>query len=195
MVNKLADHNECPIDKYIYRFIDTHLNLYYELGFTPNMITTIAILFGLLASYEIFEERFFTAMLFFFISYYFDCVDGKLARRYNMVTLFGDLYDHFGDGLKYVAIFTALLYNNEQKKTSKQWTYLIILFFLSILTMLHFGYQERISNVDNTPNYLYLYKRLVDFDEHPQKTIRYTKYFGSGTWILCVGLIIFFWCK
>ena len=152
-------------------------------------------MFGLLASYEIFEERFFTAMLFFFISYYFDCVDGKLARRYNMVTLFGDLYDHFGDGLKYVAIFTALLYNNEQKKTSKQWTYLIILFFLSILTMLHFGYQERISNVDNTPNYLYLYKKLVDFDEHPQKTIRYTKYFGSGTWILCVGLIIFFWCK
>ena len=51
MVNKIADHYECPIDKHLLKFIDMHLDLYYKLGFTPNMVTTLSIIVGLLTGY------------------------------------------------------------------------------------------------------------------------------------------------
>ena len=97
MVNKLLDEYECPFDIYMFKFINMHLDMYYKLGFTPNMVTTLSIIFGLLAAYEIIYGNFIFAAFLVLVSYYLDCVDGKLARKYNMVSQLGDYYDHFGD--------------------------------------------------------------------------------------------------
>ena len=53
MVNKIDDKYECPFDIYLLKFIDTHLDMYYNIGLTPNMITTLGIIFGLLSMYNI----------------------------------------------------------------------------------------------------------------------------------------------
>lgn len=103
MVNKIDSIYECPCDIYLLKFIDTHLQYYKIIGFTPNMITSISIIFGLLSMYNIFNSNYKLAAFLLFTSYYFDYVDGKLARKYNMQTTWGDYYDHFGD------IFTPLL--------------------------------------------------------------------------------------
>ena len=44
MVNKIDDEYECPFDILMLKFIDSHLDLYYKLKLTPNMITTIGIM-------------------------------------------------------------------------------------------------------------------------------------------------------
>ena len=36
-----------------------------------------------------------------FVGYFFDCMDGHFARKYNMVTEFGDMYDYITDLSKF----------------------------------------------------------------------------------------------
>ena len=194
MVNKLADAHECPIDVKLYKFIDKHLHLYYLNGFTPNMVTTMSILFGFFSAQQISKGHFTRAAALLIISYYLDCVDGKLAREYNMVTKFGDLYDHVGDILKITAIVLALLLSNTGKTTIKQWIYIQIFLLLAIIQCVHLGYQEIIYNKDESC-VLQIWSSMVQWDKNPTDTIHYTKYFGCGTWYLCFALLIIIWQK
>lgn len=195
MVNKLADQYECPVDIHIFKFIDTQLELYHMLGFSPNMITTLSIIFGLLAGYEIFQGNFFIAALFWLIGYYFDCVDGKLARQYNMVSVFGDLYDHIGDAFKYFFVLYALFYSSNKKTTDKQWFYMTLILIIMIFQFIHMGYQEKVYDKKEESGYLNICKIFTAWDNDHHRTIQYTKYFGCGTWNLCFALMIFFWRK
>ena len=190
MVNKIPDTYECPFDKYLLRFIDTHLDVYYNIGFTPNMITTIGIFFGLLSMYNIFQANFRLASLLLLIAYYFDCVDGKLARKYNMQTKFGDYYDHFGDVFKICIILYALYKTNTTKFNDIQ----LILIILAIMMIIHLGYQETIYDKSESPT-LNFSKQIIKFDDKPEKRIKYTRYCGCGTFILILCIIIFFWNK
>jgi len=190
MVNKIADIYECPPDRYLLKFIDTHLDIYYKLGFTPNMITTISIIVALFSAYNIFHEKFKLAAILFLFSYYFDCVDGKLARKFNMQTTFGDYYDHFGDLFKIFIILYALYKTNTDRFTDV----FIILILLFIGLCIHMGYQETIYN-KNESSTLNLFKKLVSSDKTPHKTILYTKYIGCGVFMIVLFIIIFFWKK
>lgn len=195
MVNKLPYDYECPIDVLLLKFIDTHLDVYYNLGFTPNMITTLSILLGILAAYMIKQGNFNSAALLVIISYYFDCVDGKLARKHNMVTVFGDYYDHFGDMFKFIVILYAL-FNCQVDITYHHFNFIGILIGISIILCIHLGYQERIYNNNNTDSqFLFLLKLFTIFDKNPEYTISYTKYFGCGTLIVSFILIIILWNK
>lgn len=196
MVNKLHDDYECFFDIYLYKFINTHLSVYYKLGFTPNMVTTLSIFFGILAAYFIYAGQCNVAALMWLIAYYMDCVDGKLARQYNMVTQFGDYYDHFGDIFKYILVIFVLFQSNVRKTSDRQWIYIFV--FLSILSIqiIHMGYQETVYNKDNESPMLNIIKKIVlFFDCEPEKRIHYTKYFGCGTINICFALLIIFWCK
>ena len=195
MVNKIADHYECPIDKHLLKFIGMHLDLYYKLGFTPNMVTTLSIIVGLLTGYEIFQGNFLAAAILWVIAYYFDCVDGKLARKYNMTTNFGDMYDHFSDAFKYIVVFYALFKSSKKRTTDRQWAYIAIAVFFGILAMIHLGYQETVYDRKEESSFLNIYQILVSFDYNPRRTIQYTKYFGCGTWFLCVMFLIILWRK
>lgn len=190
MVNKIPDTYECPLDICLLKFIDTHLDTYYKLGFTPNMITTIGIIFGLLSMYNIFHSNFKIAAFLLLCAYYFDCVDGKLARKYNLQTKLGDYYDHFGDLFKIIIILYALYKTNPTRLKNIT---LIIIFLISSM-MIHLGYQEIIYNKNESPT-LNFSKKLIEFDKNPEKTIQYTRYFGCGTFILVICIIIFFWKK
>jgi phosphatidylglycerophosphate synthase len=195
MVNKLADHHECPLDKYLFRFIDNHLHIYHKLGITPNMVTTIGFIFGLFAAYQVLQGHILLAIVLWILSYYFDCVDGKLARKYNQITKFGDYYDHVCDFIKYSALLLALIYSNRKKTSSKQWSYLGIILVLLLLSFIHMGYQETIYNKKHESGWLNMCTLISSYDPHPEKTIQYTKYFGCGNIIIGFALLIIFWRK
>jgi len=195
MVNKLSDHYECPADVQLYKFINTHLHKYYNNGFTPNIVTTFSLLSGLLSAHQIISGNFKTAALMLLIAYYLDCVDGKLARQYNMITEFGDYYDHVGDVVKIIAILLALFISNTKKTSTKQWFYISLLLFLGLLQCVHLGYQEAIYDKMEESVFLNIWRKMVAMDNTPEQTIHYTKYFGCGTWYLCFALLIIFWRK
>ncbi len=188
MVNKIDSIYECPFDVFLLNFIDLHLDFYYKTGFTPNIITTIGIIFGMLSMYSIFKYKFILGALFLLIAYYFDCVDGKLARKYNMQTTFGDYYDHFGDVFKIIIILYALYKINSLKFKR----IIPILIFLFIFMMLHLGLQETIYDSNESPT-LNIFKYICCGINNPKSTIQYTKYGGCGTFILILFILIITW--
>ena len=193
MVNKLKENHECPIDTFIFKLIDKHLDIFYKLGMTPNIITTISIIFGFLSAYQIMQNRLWLASIFWIIAYYFDCADGKFARKYNMISKFGDFYDHVGDLLKVIVVFVALFYSNKKETTVKQWIFIIIIIFLGVLQVIHMGYQESIYNKKDESPYLNIIRQLFVNEEKAEQIICYTRYFGCGTLFICISILILLW--
>ena len=72
--------------------------------FTPNVFTTMSLVISLVGIYLIYNEIYKIGAILVFIGYFFDCLDGNFARAYNMVTHFGDLYDHISDLVKYILL-------------------------------------------------------------------------------------------
>ena len=96
-MRKIPEESDNPIDNFILKIVDPLCPLFKALHFTPNGITTISLVFGLLSAYLLYKGHPYLFGITFFISYFFDCMDGYYARKYNMVTRFGDIYDHVKD--------------------------------------------------------------------------------------------------
>lgn len=193
MVNKLSDNHECPIDTFIFKIVDKHLHIFHNLGMTPNILTTLSIVFGFLTAYQILRGRLLLAAIFWIIGYYFDCADGKFARKYNMVSKFGDLYDHLGDLLKVIVVSIALFSINKKGITVKQLFLIIIIIMLGFLQIIHMGYQETIYNKKDESPYLNIIRNFFVNEEKAEQNICYTRYFGCGTWYLFFTILILFW--
>ena len=195
MVNKIPQELDNPIDNVINNHIDTQLNLYKKLGLTPNLITTISLILGLSSSYLVYKDSYIAGAVLWFLSYYFDCADGKMARKFKMTSKFGDLYDHSSDVLKHIIIF-YILYNKLNIYETKRVKYLIIsvLLLIFILTLSQLGCQEKLNKEitkkkTESPT-LEIAEQFVFTDCETQ--MKYTRYFGTATIILYICIIILF---
>ena len=137
-MKKLPSYLESPVDNGIYYIIEKIAPSVYSMGFTPNMITTLGNVCTLIFIYFFIQKRFYLSALFFFLSYMFDCLDGYLARSYNMTTEFGDLYDHTSDLLKTLSYIYLLFTTNRQIF----FKILPIILVSMVLTFIHFAHQE-----------------------------------------------------
>jgi hypothetical protein len=190
MVNKLSEEHENLFDIHLYNFIDNHLYLYKELGLTPNMVTTFSLISGCLSAYMIHLKKYKTAGILFFLAYYFDSVDGKFARKYNMISKFGDYYDHITDIIKF-SLLIYVLYKDNFNKFKKIG---LVIILLLLLCLYHLGCQQGVISEDNDKktDILDILKPTKQASiEHIDKV----KYFGCGTFYIIISLIIFFWDK
>lgn len=190
MVNKLSEEHENIFDIYMYKFIDSHIHIYKNLGLTPNMITTLSLLFGISSVYMIFKKQYKIAAVLFLIQYYFDCTDGKVARKYNMTSKFGDYYDHISDAIKYLLLI-YVLYKDNFNKLKKV---IVIIVLLIIIAYIYLGCQNTIytnNSNEDSPSLKYFKGNREACLKHINKL----KYFAPGTITLVVCLIIFFWDK
>jgi phosphatidylglycerophosphate synthase len=78
-------------------------------NYNPNMLTTLSVIFGIMAIYCIEINLFKIGGIFHLLSYLFDCLDGVYARRYNMESRFGDYYDHISDFLYSICLVIVLI--------------------------------------------------------------------------------------
>ena len=131
MVNKIPLELENPIDVILYNQVDRDLEFYKSLGLTPNGLTTISLILALLGIYNFSYDNYFLGGLLFFIAYYFDCADGKMARKYNMTTKYGDLYDHYSDLAKLFILY-YVIYKKSPEKFKKILIISIILFTFTL---------------------------------------------------------------
>ena len=131
----------------------------------------------------IYKGKYKIGSILYVIGYFFDCMDGNYARMYNMVTEFGDLYDHISDLLKFLFLLIVIIYLKKIKKKTKIVS-LIIIFTFIIISMIHFGCQQDNYN-DNS-----ILDRLK-FLCPERKAIHYTRYLGCGTSTLITSLVIY----
>jgi len=188
MVNKLPYHMENPIDNIIYSIVDTQLPYFYKYNISPNMLTTISLLFWVFGAYYFYLDKYIISAILYFFSYYFDCADGKMARKYDMVTKFGDYYDHINDLTK-IIVFCILCYYKSKQKTIKLIPILIIII---IFTTIFFNCQEKIYDVNDSQT-LNIFKINILTKQTCVKNYGIIRFIGVGTTILIHLLIIIFW--
>lgn len=196
MVNKIPDTLENPIDVLIYRHIDQHLALYKRLGFTPNGLTTLGLAFGLLAVYCVFRKYYVIGALLWFGAYYYDCADGKLARKYKMTSKFGDLYDHFSDMVKHAALVIVLVMHYVQTKQYKVMGGLLAFFaVVTYLMAAQMGCQERYVKNQQKRQQAKHSAFLAPLDyfiiaDDCKKQMKVTRFFTPGTITLLLMCVI-----
>lgn len=184
-VNKEYDN---PIDNLFVDIGDYFMPFLKNTGHTPNMLTTYSFIFGLASIYFLYKDDIFNFGLCFIIGYMFDCWDGYMARKYNITSQFGDLYDHISD----VTVGLSLAYVIYNKYKHKLTIPLVIVIgIMTYLMQKHVGCYQKLYIESNKKE-----KETIDFvsDMCPNTDdIKWTRFFGPGTYntIFVVGLVYY----
>ena len=192
-MRKLPEDLENPFDNLIYKIVESVAPTLYEYGFTPNILTTLGNISTLTFLYFMLNYQFQIAAFFFLLSYIFDCLDGYIARLYNMESKFGDWYDHISDLTKAIILCYTLLTIN------KKWGIyaLSIIIIFSFLLYMQLSHQEIYYDKpekSQTLNMLRFFNCGANkYNVHEYLNI--TKYFGCGTMNMIMVIIIFFYKK
>tara|TARA_Y100000590_G_scaffold456043_1_gene605791 strand:- start:5 stop:580 length:576 start_codon:yes stop_codon:yes gene_type:complete len=184
MVRKLKEEYENPIDNLIYIIVEKLDPIFYRLNFTPNIITTLSLITGLLSGYYFYKDNILCIPLYI-LSYILDCSDGYFARKYNMVTTFGDYYDHISDVIKSIVIFYIIYI--KAKPEFKNKIILLILSFI-ILLIYHISLQELVYSKPENSKSLNLINKYINLNKD---NIVWSRYFGGGTIILVIVILIY----
>lgn len=100
--------------KYISPLFKAMANFFLRLKMTPNNITVIGFLIGLLPFVFIYLDKYLIAVLFLWVSGLFDAVDGEMARISNNSTPFGTLMDVTFDRIVEIGVILAIALKHPQ---------------------------------------------------------------------------------
>lgn len=103
--------SDSPYDNVVYKHLSNKSAiLFHKLGLTPNGITFIRLLLVILLGVLIYRgSNVFLLITIFTVSFYLDCVDGTMAKKYNQASDFGASFDSFTDNLTMAVFICALL--------------------------------------------------------------------------------------
>jgi phosphatidylglycerophosphate synthase len=144
-----------PIASRMMLIIANHTNL------TPNHITVIAFILGILSAVCFFQGTpafLIAGALLFHLSFTFDCIDGKLSRLKGNGTMFGMWLDYMLDRAR-VALCSLALMTGQFLKTSEP-LYIYLAFLIVLLDMTRYM------------NALHIFKIRSKMNKEVRKTIR-----------------------
>lgn len=180
---KIISKYENPIDDVLISICEKIGPFFKRLGFTPNILTTCSLVITIIGIYCLYKKKYELSGILYFIGYFFDCFDGNFARRYNMVTTFGDYYDHISDIMKYILLIIIIIISDLKIYTKILFN--SILLFSVPFMFIHLGCQENFYDKESILTHNKKYCKDPGM-------IKYTKYFGCGTWMLLLSLMIIF---
>lgn len=186
-MSKIDNKYNNPIDVLLEKLYSPMIPFLHRIGVTPNMLTTLSLICGVLSASFIFQGKPKQGAILFLLNYLFDCMDGHMARRFKMESKFGDWYDHISDWVTALIIGYALIKNNNYKPLTNV-KILFVLLFLILSTMKWMGCQELMYNgkVGDSVSGL---KRLCN---NPHEELLLTKYLGFGTLNVFIFIVIYF---
>jgi phosphatidylglycerophosphate synthase len=195
-MKKIPNELECPIDNLIIDYIAVPFSeMFKHFNFTPNGITTLSLLFGIISIISLCKGWLLGTVIFMFLSYVMDCVDGYYARKYDMVTKGGDYYDHIKDALVFLVYIVILYRRNRYKLSNMQWLVVLgVLVFFLLSSIAYFACQEKYyDKAIDIPTLGWL-QNFVKDKKTAEKCLETLRYFGMGTFIVVV-LIFTVWIE
>lgn len=190
-MRKLPTCFESPIDNIILKTADPATSILHKLKMTPNKITTLSLITGLLSILFLAMGKVWLMAIFYFISYMFDCYDGHYARRYGMCTKGGDLYDHVKDVLIMSLLLMVFLKRNYQKLSRKNLLFIVILFVITFIgTWIHMCAQEVYYGNKNDSPFLNVTSGFIPSKRSAEKIMKFSRFFGCGSTILITIAVI-----
>ena len=186
-MRKILNIYENPIDDILIDISEYLCPYFKKCSMTPNNITTLSLITGVLSIFFLYHNYFIWTIIYLFLSYFFDIVDGHFARKYKMETEFGDLYDHIKDIIVNFCIFFLLMYKTYIIDKKLMYIYFFIIIFFYICMNFHLGCQERMYDNKENNNFLHYNTYLCKKKEY----IKYSRYVGCATFYLVVFILIF----
>ena len=193
-MTKLDPKYENPIDNIMYKISGQIEPFFKSIHSTPNNITTLSLICGLLCVYFLNNEENvnkYLAFIFYLLAFLFDCLDGYYARKNNMMSKLGDMYDHYKDITIHILIYYTL-YNRLSKPNFMVFNLLLVIIGTGLSVQM--GCQEKkyedtigSDNANVNSGFLGSFKLLC---KNPNSTMKITRYFGVGTITLLFALFI-----
>lgn len=189
--NKIPDglkiNNDEPIDNMIVDYICRPIApLFHFTGHTPNMISVYGVCFSIASLYSLATDDILRFTLYLWTAYVLDCLDGYYARKYDMVTDWGDIFEHLRDLLALVS--TLGLCGMKYKITEYVFG---ILFISSALTGIHVGcVQQMYSSVDPTRSLETL--DILQFLCFDNSLMYFSNYFGVGMYMIIINTLVLY---
>ena len=185
-MRKIERIKENPIDDILICIADALCPIFYETGHTANLITLYSALSGAVAVYGMYNYDVSTFLVAWTVSYFFDCMDGHFARKYDMVSQLGDLLDHVKDILLWLSVFIILF-----KKFTVPFSYLVWFAVVAIVCAKHIGCQQvhyRLNGGNDTERetldvFFTLCTNPLD--------IKWTRFFGAGSVNITLMIIVY----
>lgn len=191
--SKIDSKYENPIDIIMYK-ISAHIEPYFlKLNMTPNHITTLSLICGLLCVYylDVKTSNIGLAVTFYMLSFLFDCLDGYYARKNNMLSKLGDMYDHYTDLLVHIMIY-YMLYKRLSKDRFIYFNVLLVILLVGLAVQMgcqEKKYEEKVGKDKSKKHSSYL-NILKPLCVNPDKTMLISKFFGSGTTTILFAIFI-----
>lgn len=151
---------------------------------SPNVITSLSLIVSLYAVYKIFNGFYMIGGILFFFGYFLDCLDGNFARSNNMVTDFGDYYDHISDSVTSIALIAVILVLKIKVKTKALFLFSLLIF--CILLSVQLDCQEKNSVAQKSDTLSFFCGGMCSNKNYIYKS----RYLGSGTVNLMISLFI-----
>jgi phosphatidylglycerophosphate synthase len=207
-------------------FVDSHfflpladkvVNLIYNKNITPNQITLMSLIFQMIGVLLFYYNKKYLFLIFYIIGYFFDCIDGKLARKQKSTSDFGMIFDQLSDMFIFLLLIVALF---KKYNFIPPITPLVIIMMMSYMLSLSFGLNDAMSNYAKYGNdnyydtkfkklekksliyqaYLYttkcnynLYKNIMNeySEDKANVLLKVLKEFGPGTFVIIISCLLY----
>jgi phosphatidylglycerophosphate synthase len=187
-MRSLPRDKECPVDTLILDMCEEVAPFFHKTGHSANVITFEGALLSAYGIYSLWQRNLVPFAIFYALGYAFDCLDGFYARKYNMVSTFGEYFEHAKD-IATTWIFFLVLY---KRYTIPPWA-VKTLFITGVGLCIHMGHQQaylREKNEKKKKKREFL-NVLLPLVKSP-RFIKYTRWLGCGTFMLTCITIPFF---
>ena len=192
-MRKIDNSYENPFDNMMIDLSESVSGGFKELDMTPNDITTLSNISAFITVLLLLNAKYNWAAFMFVLAYFFDCLDGYYARKYKMTSPIGDAYDHYSDLTKMIVIIYTLYYINPSK-----FNHVLPLIVIAVfLCFVQLGCQEMVYHKNESDSLNFMKTLCIVKDPKDKEEIKSilekTRYFGSGTYILLLTVIIIYY--
>lgn len=122
----------------------------HDLGMTPNMVTLTSTVFTLSSIYFLHIGNKELTVFSYIFGYLLDCVDGRMARKYNLGSNIGMALDCVSDNISNFILFIYIL--STRPYNQQTIVFMAILFFISGMLSLSYGLNEAVSAYEASKN-------------------------------------------
>jgi phosphatidylglycerophosphate synthase len=190
---KIPLEYEDKIDNKLCSWSDALCPCFKTCGFTPNMITTLALFCTIAIIYFILNKKCEIAAGFYILAYFFDCMDGIFARKYKMTSKYGDYYEHIVDWIRNVAVLLMIFYSCSCNNKAIPIMALVILFVLGNIKQ---AYQDKYYKVKTgreeteSLNFVEQFISPPNTLEGIDNGLKKLKYIGWGTFTITAAVFL-----
>ncbi len=154
---------ESTFDKILFiPLSDFLIPYFYFFRISPNSVTFFSSLFTLISIYLFFFNNIY-CLVFYFLGYLFDSIDGRLARRYNLVSTLGMVLDLVSDNITNFPLIIVFLYKSFNDFSFTKIILVSLIFISLILFSISFGITESLSCylITKDDNFYNLKKEII----------------------------------